>query len=84
MRLRNLTAAFQGARVSREILLTLVDTASDRLRFLYCWRAGPITRTSAASPASRKTDAVTQCAIGFSDDGVSRFASSAMRWGRIL
>ena len=32
---------------------------------------------------SGKADAVTQGAFGFTDDGVSRFASSAMRSSRI-
>ena len=33
---------------------------------------------------SGKADAVTQCAFGFTDDGVSRFAASAMRSSRTL
>jgi hypothetical protein len=53
------------------------ETAFPRLVDHYHARLGRFARLSG------KADAVTQCTIGFSDDGVSRFASSAMRWSRI-
>ncbi len=54
------------------------DTAFARLVDHDHASLGPVARLSG------KADAVTQSAIGFPDDGVSRFASSAMRSSRIL
>jgi hypothetical protein len=54
------------------------ETAFARLVDHYHASLGRVARLSG------KADAVTQCAFGFTDDGVSRFASSAMRSSRIL
>jgi hypothetical protein len=53
------------------------ETAFARLVDHYHASLGRVARLSG------KADAVTQCAFGFTDDGVSRFANSAMRWSRI-
>ena len=54
------------------------ETAFARLVDHYHASLGRVARLSG------KADAVTQSGLGFTDDGVSRFASSAMRWSRIL
>jgi hypothetical protein len=54
------------------------ETAFARLVDHYHPRLGRVARLSG------KADAVTQSGLGFTDDGVSRFANSAMRWSRIL
>jgi hypothetical protein len=53
------------------------ETACARLVDHYQASRGRVARLSG------RADAVTQCAIGFTDAGASSFASSAMRWSRI-